>query len=166
MLLLDRKHLHFAVNRICQFYKTTVLGLHLGPYPVVIVNDSENVKKVLYHRDFDGRPDILMGRMRHPNLDLHGELCLKFCANLLKLKSGEMDINFKFSCKIGIFFTDSAIWHEQRRFALRYLRDFGFGRRFDALEKEIEIQIAQCIDIVKNGPKYRWERVSVTEIPL
>lgn len=48
-------------------------GLHLGPHPVVIVNDSENVKKVLYHRDFDGRPDILMGRMRHPELDLHGE---------------------------------------------------------------------------------------------
>lgn len=77
MLFLDRKHLQFAVNRICQFYKTTVLGLHLGPYPVVIVNDSENVKKVLYHRDFDGRPDILMGRMRHPNLDLHGKLCLQ-----------------------------------------------------------------------------------------
>lgn len=72
MLLLNHKDLHYAVNRICKFYKTTVLGLHLGPYPVVIVNDSENVKKVLYHRDFDGRPDILMGRMRHPELDVHG----------------------------------------------------------------------------------------------
>lgn len=46
-----------------------------------------------------------------------------------------------------------------RRFTLRYLRDFGFGRRFDSLEKEIEIQIAQLIDIVKNGPKYEHEKV-------
>lgn len=70
-----------------------------------------------------------MGRMRHPELDLN-----------------------------GIFFTDTDVWHEQRRFALRYLRDFGFGRRFDSLEKEIQIQIATCIDIVKNGPEYPHEK--------
>lgn len=75
MLLLNRKHLNFAVNRICKFYKTTVLGIYLGPFPVVIVNDSVNVKKVLLNRDFDGRPDILMGRMRHPEFDMHGKLC-------------------------------------------------------------------------------------------
>lgn len=47
---------------------------------------------------------------------------------------------------------DGPVWHEQRRFTLRYLRDYGFGRRFDKLEKEIEIQIAQFINMVKNGP--------------
>lgn len=51
------------------------------------------------------------------------------------------------------------MWHEQRRFILRYLRDFGFGRRFDILEQEIQMQIAQFIDIIKNGPKYDHERV-------
>lgn len=71
-----------------------------------------------------------------------------------------MILNFVFY-KTGIFFTDSGLWHEQRRFALRYLRDFGFGRRFEALEKEIEIQINQCIDIIKNGPKYPHERVRI-----
>lgn len=64
-----------------------------------------------------------------------------------------------FSIKTGIFFTENEVWHEQRRFVLRYLRDFGFGRRFDTLEKEIEIQIAQYIDMVKNGPKYEHEKV-------
>lgn len=74
MLLLDRNHLHKAVDRICKFYKSTVIGFHLGDHPIIVVNDSENVKKALNHRDFDGRPDILMGRMRHPNLALHGNL--------------------------------------------------------------------------------------------
>lgn len=64
-----------------------------------------------------------------------------------------------FKQNAGIFFTDSALWHEQRRFALRYLRDFGFGRRFDSLESEIKVQISQYIDIIKNGPKYRHEKV-------
>lgn len=75
MLLLNRKHLHLAVNRICKFYNTTVLGVYLGPFPVIIVNDNANVRKVLNHRDFDNRPDILMGRLRHPELKMHGKLC-------------------------------------------------------------------------------------------
>lgn len=64
----------------------------------------------------------------------------------------------------GIFFTENSLWHEQRRFALRYLRDYGFGRRFDALEKEIQIQIAQFIDILKSGPKYPHEKVFHTQV--
>lgn len=70
-----------------------------------------------------------------------------------------MDYWLSFTFCTGIFFTENEQWHEQRRFVLRYLRDFGFGRRFDSLEKEMEIQIAQCIDIVKNGPKYEHEKV-------
>lgn len=73
MLLLNRNHLHQAINRFCQFYKSTIIGFYLGEFPIVVVNDNKNVKKVLYHRDFDGRPDNLLARMRHPNLDLHGK---------------------------------------------------------------------------------------------
>lgn len=46
-----------------------------------------------------------------------------------------------------------------RRFTLRYLRDFGFGRRLETFEMEIQSQIAQYIDLVKNGPKYEHEMV-------
>lgn len=74
MLLLDHKHLHFAVDRICEFYKTTVIGLHLGDVPVVVINDLENMKKSLYHRDLDGRPDIELTRLRHPEFEpQHGK---------------------------------------------------------------------------------------------
>lgn len=131
MLMLNHTHLHFAVDRICAFYKSTIIGLYLGTFPTIIINDLANLKKSLYHRDFDGRPDILLAKLRHP----------------------------EFAPMHGIFFREGESWHEQRRFALRHLRDFGFGRRFDKLEKEIEIQIKQFIDIVKNGPKYEHEKV-------
>lgn len=55
MLLLDRNHLHRAVNKICKFYKSSVIGLYLGDDPTLILNDHESVKKALNHRDFDGR---------------------------------------------------------------------------------------------------------------
>lgn len=73
MLMLNPKHLHFAVDRICEFYKSTVIGLHLGTFPTIIINDLANLKKSLYHRDFDGRPDILLAQMRHPEFaPMHG----------------------------------------------------------------------------------------------
>lgn len=59
--------------------------------------------------------------------------------------------------KIGIFFTEGDQWHEQRRFTLRYLRDFGFGRRFETLEKESECQISQSFEIIRSGPKFDFE---------
>lgn len=72
MLMLDHKHLHKAVNRLSKFYDSTILGFHLAGTPVVVLNDSEKVKKALNHRDFDGKPDLLLGRLRDPNLNLHG----------------------------------------------------------------------------------------------
>lgn len=60
----------------------------------------------------------------------------------------------------GIFFTEGDAWHEQRRYALRNLRDFGFGRRFDELELEISDEITQFMDVLKNGPVYEYEKVT------
>lgn len=59
----------------------------------------------------------------------------------------------------GIFFTQEETWHEQRRFLLRHLRDYGFGRRFDELEVEINDEILQFFDLIKNGSKYDFEKV-------
>lgn len=67
MLLLNHKHLQFAVDRICAFYKTTLLGIHMGPYPTIVINDLKTLKKALNHRDFDGRPDFELTRLRHPS---------------------------------------------------------------------------------------------------
>lgn len=65
--MLNSKHIHLAVDKLCQFYKSNVIGFHLNCFPVIVVNDHLSVKKALYHRDFDGRPDILLTRLRHPD---------------------------------------------------------------------------------------------------
>lgn len=51
------------------------------------------------------------------------------------------------------------MWQEQRRYTLQTLRQFGFGCRSESLEKEIQTQITQFVEIVKNGPKYTHEMV-------
>lgn len=72
MLLLNHNHLHLAVDKICKFYKSNIIGMHFGDTPLVVLNDHEKVKKALFHRDFDGRPEILMGKLRHPEMNFHG----------------------------------------------------------------------------------------------
>lgn len=73
MLILNHKHLHFAVERICRWYKSSIVGMYLGNFPTIVIADSEGVKKALNHRDFDGRPDFLVIRLRHPDFDpTHG----------------------------------------------------------------------------------------------
>ncbi|XP_036145097.1 probable cytochrome P450 304a1 isoform X2 [Monomorium pharaonis] len=58
----------------------------------------------------------------------------------------------------GIFFIDGPKWHEQRRFALRHMRDFGFGRRQEKLESEIMDEMSLLLDIMKNGSIYDQEK--------
>jgi len=53
------------------------------------------------------------------------------------------------------------LWKEQRRFILRYLRDFGFGRRFEQLEMVIQEQLTDMLDMIRNGPKYPHEHEMV-----
>lgn len=128
MLLLDYKYLHKAALKLSKIYKSKVLSLYMGPYLVYVVNDPDGVKEVLNNPDFDGRPDIFLARMRHPE-----------------------------NKRKGIFFQDREIWKEQRRFVLRYLRDYGFGRRFDELECVIQEEIQDLLDLMKQGPKYPHE---------
>jgi hypothetical protein len=50
----------------------------------------------------------------------------------------------------GITFTDDQIWENQRRFSLRHMRDFGFGRRFTELEDIETAEIQDILDLL-NG---------------
>lgn len=41
------------------------------------------------------------------------------------------------------------------------MRDFGFGRRFDELEKHINDELLSLVDVIKNGPKFEYEKVNL-----
>lgn len=73
VVMLNSDHMHRALEAFSKFYKSTVLGLYLGRFPTIAITDLENTKKALNHRDFDGRPDFLIIRLRHPTFDpVHG----------------------------------------------------------------------------------------------
>ncbi|KAL0882245.1 hypothetical protein ABMA27_000780 [Loxostege sticticalis] len=128
VLASEYNNLAMAFKKLGQRYKTKMVGLFLGPVPSVVINDPAMVKEMLNSEDFDGRMDIIVGRLR------------------------------SYWKKLGIFFTDGYFWHIQRRFSLRYLRDFGFGRRDGTLEVVVEAEIKEMIDMTLNGPKYPAEQ--------
>lgn len=59
----------------------------------------------------------------------------------------------------GIFFVEGLFWQEQRRFVLRHMRDFGFGRRQEKFETIAMEEIAILIDMLKEGPINDKEKV-------
>lgn len=129
LLLIDHKNLHLAIKRLCKYYKSSVIGFYTGDTLTVYANDQKSIREVFFNPDYDGRNDFLIGRLREPNY---------------KVK--------------GIFFTDDTYWNDQRRFTLRNLRDFGFGRRYQDYEIEVRSELQNLVAMIKEGPKYEYEK--------
>ena len=49
----------------------------------------------------------------------------------------------------GVFFSNGQEWHEQRRFALRHLKDFGFGKA--GMEETIMEEVEKAIKMLSKG---------------
>jgi hypothetical protein len=129
ILLINYKNKHLAIDKLCKYYKSSVIGFFTGDVLTVVANDPKSVREMLFKPEFDGRNDIVLARMREPEF---------------KLK--------------GIFFTDGPFWLHQRRFTLRNLRDFGFGRRYQEYEVEVLDEMKNLVNIIKEGPKYEHEK--------
>lgn len=130
MLMVDYWHLHKAALKLSQFYRTKILGIYLGDFPSIVVNDLNIAKEVLVRTEFDGRSDLFLARLRERNFQ-----------------------------RRGIFFTEGPNWKEQRRFVLRHLRDYGFGRRFEDLEAETQNELMTVLDVLRCGAKFEHERL-------
>lgn len=130
LLLINHKNLHVAIDKLCKYYKSSVIGFYTGSALTVVANDEKSVREVFYNPDYDGRNGgELIARMRDPSYVLR-----------------------------GIFFTDGDYWNIQRRFTLRNLRDFGFGRRFEEYEIEVQEEMQSLIAMIKDGPRYEHEK--------
>ncbi|KAG7197683.1 hypothetical protein KM043_014445 [Ampulex compressa] len=123
---------HKAVIYYANKLKSKIVSCYFGPYFVIIVNDYHGIKEVLGRPEFDGR-----------------------------LSDAQLFKDRAFGRKLGIFFTEGPYWQEQRRFALRHMRDFGFGRRQEKLESIIIEEVSQLIDMLKHGPINDKEKVIV-----
>lgn len=53
-----------AFSKLGKKYKSKILGLYMGKLPAVILNDSQLIKEFLLREEFDGRVDIILGRLR------------------------------------------------------------------------------------------------------
>jgi hypothetical protein len=62
---------------------------------------------------------------------------------------------------IGINFTDGEFWENQRRFSLRHMRDFGFGRRYNELEN-VEDEIQDVLDLLHGRREDKVRIITVT----
>ncbi|XP_076681205.1 putative cytochrome P450 304a1 [Andrena cerasifolii] len=114
---------HKTVRYYVDKLKSKLVTCYLGGIFCIVVNDYSTIKEVFLREDFDGRPIEV---------------------DVVKARA--------LGKKLGIFFTESTFWHEQRNFALRHMRDFGFGRRQDKYESHMMEEITLLIDMLKEGP--------------
>ncbi|XP_049532231.1 probable cytochrome P450 304a1 [Anopheles darlingi] len=128
LLLINGRHLQRAANKLAAYYRTKVLGLSIAGVPTIVVNDLSLAREILNRRQFDGRPDLFLARMREKHFN-----------------------------RRGIFFTDGPAWKDQRWFFLRHLRDYGFGRRSEQYELEMEGELLQLIDVLQYGKRHDYE---------
>ncbi|KAJ0184021.1 hypothetical protein K1T71_000444 [Dendrolimus kikuchii] len=93
-------YLYKAVNEMTKTYSTDghLLGLRIGKDRIVMVNSLEANKEMLFNEDIDGRPKGIFYQTR-----TWGE-------------------------RRGVLLTDGDLWKEQRRFLIKHLKGFGFGR--------------------------------------
>ncbi|XP_015181779.1 PREDICTED: probable cytochrome P450 304a1 [Polistes dominula] len=129
LLWKNYKYPHKSLNYYTKKLKSKVISCYLGSFFTVIANDYESIKEILTREEFDGRLTE---------------------AYALKARA--------FNQKLGIFFTDGEQWREQRRFALRHMRDFGFGRRHESFETKSREELNILMDLLKNGPMNEDEK--------
>lgn len=72
MLLINYKHLHKAIDWLCKYYKTDVLGLYAASYATIIGNSNATVKELLNNPKLDGKPDLKLAQIRDPEFVTRG----------------------------------------------------------------------------------------------
>lgn len=136
LLLINYQHTHQGFDKLSKFYKTKILGFYLGSVPTVVVSDQKSVKELLMRPEFQGRMDQITTLVR---VDFEEEK--------------------------GIIFTEGDLWQQQKRFFLRHLRDYGFGKRSETLEMELVEEVQSLVTFLKEEKNHHLYRNGQVLIP-
>lgn len=100
-----------------------VIGLRIGRDRQVIAYGYDAIKQMLTDDDFSGRPTGIFYEAR------------------------------TWGTRRGVLLTDEIFWQEQRKFVIRHLRDFGFGRRDmgEMVESEAEDLVKSVMNKMVDG---------------
>lgn len=108
-----RKHLHIPMAGEWLQKYGPVVGFVAASRKIIAICGPREILEVLHRDEFQARPVFSFFHDR------------------------------SFGKKLGVFFSDGPYWVEQRRFTLRHLRDFGFGKR--SMEEFIMEEIEDTI---------------------
>ncbi|XP_069701144.1 methyl farnesoate epoxidase-like isoform X2 [Periplaneta americana] len=105
----EKGYMHSAVQYMTELYQSPVIGLKLGNERTIVVTTHEVVQQVHTREEYEGRPYNFF----------------------IKLRS--------MGARRGITFTEGEVWHEQRSFAVRHLKQVGYGKQLmeDMILKEV-----------------------------
>ena len=105
-----------------------IIGFYVGNEPAVVLAEFELIKTVMKRDDVAARPSLR-----------------PFC----DLRPGHWVVDKENEGKVpGVIFTQGKFWTEQRRFVLRVLRDFGFGKA--SMEDTIVDEVDKLCDELQN----------------
>lgn len=72
LLLLNYKHIHKALDWLCKYYKSDVIGFYAASFPVVVTTSTEKAKLMLNDPALDGKPPLLLVKLRDPDFAIQG----------------------------------------------------------------------------------------------
>ncbi|XP_005180646.1 probable cytochrome P450 305a1 [Musca domestica] len=109
---------HKAFEKWSKTYNSDVLGLKLGSELVVVALGYEMQKDVNLQEVFEGRPDTFFLRLR------------------------------TMGTRKGITCTDGKLWYEHRNFAMKQMRNVGYGR--SEMEQHIEKETESLLKYIES----------------
>ncbi len=108
-----------------------ICGVYFGSKPAVIIADFVTLKELFKSEDAIFRPKIIPATyLRHGHEDLVGD------------NEGQAP---------GVILSNGDYWKEQRRFLLKNLRDFGFGKT--SMESIIQDEVVKLCSKLSDVPQ-------------
>jgi len=114
------------------------IGVFIGPQPFIYLHDPVMTRKLF-------NMEVFSGRINSPGF------------RLMRSPNGKAN-------PYGILFTDGELWHGQRRFSLKTLKDLGFGRT--SSESIIQEEASLLVDYFLDNCKQDFHMQSTMNIPV